>query len=1650
MSDSDGVILPLSAAQREIWFAEQLGNRFYKIGQYVEIYGPVDPVLFEAALRQVVGEVDSLHARFFEDDDGPRQVIEPSLDWLMPVVDVSEESDPRAAADAWIAADVARPMDLTCGPLFSAALIKLSSDRFLWYQACHHIVMDGFGSALIARRVAKIYTALTDKLPCHEKVFGSLRELLDSDSAYRASEQFLQDQAYWIKRFADRPEPTRLVGHSSSMPEGTVRRTACLSLSGLRELRVTARRARVPWSLAVIAATVMYVHRLGGARDVIVGLPVTARQGPILKSTPGMVSNVLPLRLSVRPDTSLSDLIGHVAREVRDVLAHQRYRGEDLHRDLGLPGSIAASFAPVINVMSFDDDLRFGGYRSGTHKLSVALVSDLSIVVWDRRDGSRLQVDFQAHPEVCSTEDLTAHQQRFLGLLEALAVTDPDRPLSRIDMLSPDERTRLLVDYNDTAVEVSPACLPVLFETQVAATPQAVAVICQDTTVTYHQLNAAANQWAHHLISRGIGPEDLVALALPRSPELIIAILAVLKAGGAYLPLDPDHPPARTEFLLTDAHPSLLITTTHTEDRLPDNSLTPRLVIDHPDTLTLLNNHPDTNPTDTHRSTPLLPQHPAYAIYTSGSTGTPKAVVMPSGALVNLLLWHHRALGGRPGKRIAQFTSISFDVSAQEILSTLAFGMTLVIPLEEIRRDAQQLVDWLDQSQIEELFAPNLVVEAVAETAFDHGRDLRWLRGIAQAGEALTLSSQVRDFYRRQSGRRLHNHYGPTETHVATGYTLPVDVGEWPARPPIGRPVVNTRVFVLDGGLCPVPVGVVGELYVAGVGLARGYLDRAGLTAGRFVACPFGGAGERMYRTGDLVRWTAEGELVFVGRADDQVKIRGYRIEPGEIETVLGEHPGVAQVVVIAREDQPGDQRLVAYVVAAGGDGCPSEVLRDYLRGRLPEYMVPAAVTELEELPLTPNGKLDRRALPAPQFGSAGAGRVPRTPQEQLLAEVFAQVLGLPRVGIDDDFFELGGHSLLATQLISRVRVVLGVELSIRALFEAPTVAGVATRLARAGRARVALTPQQRPDRVPLSFAQRRLWFLHQLQGRSPIYNIPVVLRLSGPLDRRALSAAWGDVIGRHDSLRTVFPQHEGVPYQRLVDPPTVGPLVRVIQAATGDQIITGDQIAAGELSGLVATAVGYEFDLAGELPVRVELFALAPGEHVLVVVVHHIAGDGWSMGPLSRDLASAYVARCHGQAPAWVPLPVQYADYALWQQRLLGDQADPDSLFATQLGYWTQALAGLPEQLTLPTDRPRLPVASHRGEYLSFQLDPTLHQQLIGLARHAGASVFMVVQAGLAALLSKLGAGHDIPIGSPIAGRTDQALDDLVGFFVNTLVLRTNTSGDPTFTQLLARVKDTALSAYAHQDLPFEYLVEVLNPTRSLAHHPLFQVMLTVQNTPEPGVDLAGLQVTPVRVDTGTAKFDLTFSLAERYHPDASPAGITGSIDYASDLFNPATIQTLATRFQRLLTAAVTDPDQPVGRIEILSAEERHQLLEGWNDTAAEIPVACLPELFEQQVTHTPQAVAVICQDTTLTYHQLNAAANQLAHHLISRGIGPEDLIALALPRSPDLIIAVLAVLKAGAGYLPLDPDYPPTRIAFMLTDAHPALLLTTTHHQP
>ncbi len=1156
----------------------------------------------------------------------------------------------------------------------------------------------------------------------------------------------------------------------------------------------------------------------------------------------------------------------------------------------------------------------------------------------------------------------------------------------------------------------------------------AVALVSGAESLSYGELNARANRLAHNLIGLDLGPETLVGVCLDRSFDLVTALLAILKAGAGYLPLDPGYPSGRLAGMLANARPAVVISNDGFRDRLPQ--AVEIFALDDPRARQVLDRQPEHNPTDLDRTCPLCRRHPAYVIYTSGSTGTPKGVVLTHDTLLNLMAWHEQA---GPARVVAQFTSISFDVSLQEIVHAVLTGKTLVIVDDETRLQPERFAAFLHESRVTDLFVPNIILEHVAKAALEGEKGLPALTDVYQAGEALTVTPILRRFFERQPDCRLHNHYGPAETHVVTAETLSSHPDSWPYKPSIGRPIWNTRTYVLDGCLEPVSVGVTGELYIAGLGLARGYLNRPGLTAERFVADPHAVTpGQRMYRTGDLARWRADGTLDYLGRVDHQVKIRGFRIELGEIEAALATHPAVSQAAVIDRDDGPGGKQLVAYVVPAREAVSNTADLRHHLAERLPEYMVPSAIVMMDTLPLTVNGKLDRRALPAPERQLDGY-RAPRSPEESALCDIFAAVLELDRVGIDDSFFALGGHSLLATRVVGRARATLGVELPIRSVFESPTVAELATRLRGGGAPRVPLVRQARPDRMPLSFAQQRLWFLYRLEGPNATYNIPMALRIEGDLDHDALEAALADVVTRHESLRTIFPERDGLPFQEI------------LPAHEAHCSFATQDIAAADLAERLAAAAATSFDLAREIPLRSWLFRIGPGRHVLLLVLHHIAGDGWSLGPLWRDLTRAYTARNRGQTPPWVELPVQYADYTLWQRGLLGEEGAADSPLAGQLAFWRQALCGVPDELCLPFDRPRPPIASHRGATVPIGLSAELHRRLLELAHASGASLFMVLQAGFAALLARLGAGEDIPIGVPVAGRGERALEDLVGFFVNTLVIRTNVAGDPSFRELVSRVRAFALEAYAHQDVPFERVVEALRPARSLARHPLFQVMLALQNTPEAGVVLPGLAIREEPLVGVVSKFDLTLGLCEGLGPGAQPQGIEGVLEYSGDLFDRETAASIGERFARLLDEATANPDLLLHQLGVPVGAERQMLLEGFNATTSRSPEATLPELFEMQVRHAPEAVALICGTESLTYGELNTRANRLAHHLIDLGVGPESLVGVCLERSVEMVVGLLAILKAGGAYVPLDPDYPEGRLTQILADAGPSLVVTT-----
>ncbi|MEV7654366.1 amino acid adenylation domain-containing protein [Streptomyces anulatus] len=1646
MSDPRGVRLSLTAGQRGIWYALQgdPANPVFGAAEHVDIDGPVDAELFEAALRQVVSETEALRVRFAEDAEGPYQVVLPAIDWPFPVLDFSGHADPEAAVREWISADLRRPVDLAEGLPFGFALFRVADGRHVWYQRHHHIVLDGLSVGMVTHRVAEIYSARVAGEPCPPVTRGSLRDLVDADAAYHGSEEFEDDRRFWTEQLADRPEVSGLAGQPTRYPDAPLLRAVDRIEPGVVEaMKSIAREADTVWLTVPVAAQALYVHRMTGHRDVVLAFPVRARPEGAAAEVPGMVSNVVPLRLSVRPGATVAELLRHVSRQIRGAVRHQRYRYEDLRRGTGALADGTRLVGPRINLITFDYDLDFGGSKGAARNLAIGHDDDLTVFVDARTDDGGLRVEISASPDLYSTAEVARHGERLTGLIRAIATGEPDRMVGRLDIATAQERRRVLLDGNGRVS--GGALLPELFEARASARPDARAVSLGGESLTYAELNARANSLARLLVDSGAGPGRFVGLVLPRSLDLVVALLAVVKSGAAYVPIDPAYPADRIAHTVSDARPALVVTGQRTDVPLPDGVR--RVVLGDDAVTARLARLPGTDLTDADRLSPLVPASPAYVIYTSGSTGRPKGVVVSHRNVVRLFDATEHWFRFGPDDVWTLFHSYAFDFSVWELWGALLHGGRLVVVPHEVSRSPESFLRLLADEQVTVLNqTPSAFYQLMrADRENPRTGDRLALRRVVFGGEALDLR-RLSDWYdRHDTGHPcaplLVNMYGITETTVHVSH-LPLDreLAASGSGSLIGRGIPDLRIHLLDGALRPTPPGVAGEMYVAGDGVAQHYLDRPALTAERFVADPFAGDGTRMYRTGDLARWS-DGVLEYLGRADHQVKIRGFRIETGEVAAALSACPGVADCAVLVRDDR-GEPALVAYLVPEDPADVPrAGLLRERLGASLPDHMLPAAFVPLDRLPRTPSGKLDERALPEPRTTGAG-GRSARTPHEQVLAALFGAVLGAAEVGVDDNFFALGGHSLAATRLVGRARGVLGVELAVADVFERPTVAALAARLDTAVAARPALAPSvRRPDVMPLSPAQQRLWFLDRLDGGGAAYNIPFVMRMRGEVDVVALDAALRDVVARHESLRTVFPETAGVPRQRVVAVRELPSVLRVVE------------VAPEEVPARLAAAERRGFALGEDLPVRAELLRPGGGEHVLSVVVHHIAADGWSLGPLVRDLATAYTARCSGGAPEWEPLPVQYADYTLWQRALLGDGRRADSLSARQLSYWEQALAGLPVELELPTDRPRPGVAGRRGEVVDFELGAGLHRDLAAVARSCGASTFMVLQAALAVLLHRLGAGEDIPIGSPVAGRTDEALDASVGIFVNTLVLRADVSGRPAFTELVERVRQTALAGYAHQDVPFERLVEVVNPERSLARHPLFQVALSMQEHPDRSLDLPGLEVTVAPGDLVVAKFDLQFDFHERHAADGAAGGLGGQLLYSTDLFDAETARGMVGRLLRVLESVAARPQGAVGEIELLREEETRRLDGEWSGTRRTVPALAgtVHRRFAEQVAAAPEATALIAADGgEISYGELDRRANRLAHRLLAEGLRPESRVAVLQRRSVDLVVSLLAVLKAGGTYVPLDPRAPHGRWASILAQTGASVLLVDRERTP
>ena len=1609
--------LPLSFAQERLWFLDRLqpDSAFYSIPLALRLDGSLHAAALERALGEVVRRHESLRTTFAQDGHGPVQVVAPFAGFALPLVDLSaldpaeRESEARRLAEE----DAARPFDLAVGPLIRASLLRLGSDDHVLLLNLHHVIADGWSLGIFFRELAALYAAYRDggepslpPLPVQYADFAVWqRRQLQGPVLER-------QLAWWKERLAGAPAQLELpTDHPRPAVQGYrgAFETARLPADLADALRALGRREGATLYMVLLGAVQLLLARLCATDDVVVGSPVAGRTRHEVEGVIGFFVNTLVLQTDLSGDPAVGEVLRRVRQTTLGAYEHQEVPFETLVAELHPERSLAR--APLFQVMvSLHEGDPSGPGLPGVRARPLAV--DLPVAKYDLSFvfgvGMGEAGEIGAVVEYSTDLFERGTVARMLGHLRRVleqAAAAPELRLSALDLLGHEERRLVLHEWS-TGGEARPAaaCVHRLFEAQAARTPDALALAFDDGTFTYGQANERANRLAHYLASLGVGLESRVALHLPRGAGLVVAALAVLKAGGAYVPLDAGIPAGRLERILADAGVAVLVTT----GALRGTAAVPPgvRVVAVDDERGASGRNPEGG---------AGPRSLAYVVYTSGSTGQPKGVAVEHAGLAALCAWHAAEFGVTSADRATQLASPGFDAWGWEVWPYLAHGASVHGVPDPVRPDPQALRDWLVERAITQAYVPTPLAEPLVRLPWPPQAPLR---RVHTGGDRL-------------QGRpapglpfALGNNYGPTECTVVA--TSGVVAAEGAGTPSIGAPIANARVYVLDAGMRPMPAGVPGELWIGGAGVARGYLGRPGLTAARFAPDPFSGtAGARLYRTGDRARWLAAGELEFLGRFDQQVKVRGVRIEPGEVEAALRSHPGVEAAVVVAHHDGAGGRRLVAYLAGTAGAG----ELRAHLRATLPEHMVPTAFVVLDALPLTPNGKVDRAALPAPVFDAETRGDAePRTAVEAVLAAVWAHVLRRERVGTDDDFFELGGHSLLATRVVSRAGEALGVELPVRALFEAPTVAGLAARVEALRRAELPppapVVPVERDGPLPLSPAQERLWFLERLGHGGATYNVSGAVRLAG-IDPAALERALAEVVRRHEALRTTFRDDAGVPAQVIAPP---GGFSLVVDDLSALPAAERDE----EVARRARKDAETPFDLERGPLFRATLLRLGDDEHALLLAMHHVVCDGWSMGVLFRELWALYDAFHEGLPSPLPPLPVQYADFAAWQRRQEGGEAE-----ARRLAYWTRRLAGAPELLELPADRPRPPAPSFRGGAVPVDLPAGLLPRLRALARAEGATLYMVVLAAFQALLGRWAGTDDVVVGTPSAGRTRPEVEGLIGFFVNTLVLRADLSGDASFREAVRRARDGVLDAYDHQELPFERLVHALRPERSLSHAALFQVMFQLDDD-EARPPPAGVALSPIEVEHRTAKFDLTLGL------EAHAGGLAGMLEYSADLFDPATARRLVEHLGRLLEQAVDDPGRPLSRLELLSPADRERL-EAWNRTATDFPAGrCLHHLFEEQAERTPNAPAVLSGEDSLTFGEVDGRANRLARHLVTLGVGPEVRVAVCFERAPELIVAILGVMKAGGVWVPLDPSHPDERLAYTLGDAGVAVLLT------
>ena len=1625
--------VPLSFVQERFWFMSQLdpNSPAYNMYNAIHLRGRLNSAILRESIRSLIHRHQILRTQFVTEMGRPYQVIVPDIDFEIPVIDLPSVSPPEkeSQVQARIKAEIQRPFDLSECPLFRVLLLKQADDDHILVLTIHHIIADEWSNELFWRELSALYRALSS---------GQTPSLPDLPVQYadfalwqkeRVNKQMEAQLAYWKKQLADAAPVLQLPADRPRPAVQTfVGRLESMTLPGslLQDLRALNQQAGTTMFMTFLAAFKVLLHRYSGQNDILVGTPVANRTRPETEKMLGLLLNSLVLRTDFSRDQTFVDLLRQVKQTALDALAHQDLPFEKLVEELA--PTREASYNPLFQVMVVSQrdvfaGLEFPGLTAEAMQLDAEVAKfDLTLFINEGEEALTATIEYNTDLYDRSTI------QRLLSHLRTLLfgiVADPTASLAKLPILPSAEREQILVAWNKTEADYpKEACVHHLIEAQAEQVSEQVAVVYEDESLTYGQLNERANQLARYLQGQGVGPNSPVAICAERSLDMIVGILGILKAGGAYVPLDPTYPKRRLAAMLADIAPAenpqtlVLLTQQHLLANLPEQA--GRMVCldrDWP----VISREATTAP-----GSQVTADDLAYIIYTSGSTGVPKGVMVSHRNLVHSTT---ARLNYYPEEFSAflLLSSFSFDSSLVGIFWSLCAGKTLLLPQQEQEKDVAAIASLINRHAVSHLLCVPSLYDLLLTYALPE--QLSSLVNVIVAGEACPRNLVERHFS-QMPATALYNEYGPSEGTVwCTVHKLsPQDEAR---TIPIGRPIANMQAYILDQALQPVPIGLAGELHIAGAGLARGYLNRPDLTAEKFIQIPPSlGGGEstsaRLYKTGDLARYLPNGNIEFLGRIDHQVKVRGFRIELGEIEAVLQSHPQLLNAAVLVREDKPGHQYLVGYLIAQ--DDTPSSAeLQAFAKQYLPDYMVPATFVSLEHFPTSPNGKIDYKAFPAPDRSSIERSYVaPRTKQEAALAEIWAEVLDLDTIGIHDNFFDLGGHSLLATRIIARTRQALQFDLPLRALFEAPTIAELAAHIAAINQPGLSerIEPVTTEEAMPLSFAQQRIWFLTQLERNTSFYNMPLLVRLTGELDVAALEKSINDIVGRHATLRTTFSSQDGQPRQHVAPALTLSlPVTDLSHLPPAER--------EGQAQQVVTAEEQIVFDLEQGPLLQVHLIRLAEDEHLFSLIMHHLISDGWSFDLFKRELSAFYAGYRHNQPLNLLDLPIQYTDYAAWQREwLAGDKP------AEQLTYWKQKLAGASQVLELPADRSRPPVLTHHGGHLTMQVPCATSKGLKQLSQQADATMFMTMLAALNVLLYRYTGQEDLIVGTPIANRSQPEIEGLIGLFLNNLALRIDCSGDPGFLALVEQVRQVALAAYSHQEIPFEKLLEELSLDRDPSRTPLFQVFFNMLSPEDQSFELPGLTVATLPINTAQANFDLTLYAQE------AESGISLRLVYNADLFDHERMIELLNQYAHLLGQVIENPGQPISTFS-LGTETAKSVLPDPSRPLSDTWYGAVHQRFSQQAAQQPDHLAVIDHQTQWTYADLNQRSNQLAHHLLAAGIQPGDVVVVYAHRSAALVWAVLGILKAGAAFMMLDPAYPTTRLIDFLRTAQPEGLI-------